>query len=66
MPVPAKRRPRSEARRGRNHLALKSMNLAKCLKCGKEVLAHTACGFCGNYKDKQVLTIKTPKAKKAN
>jgi large subunit ribosomal protein L32 len=65
MPVPAKRRPRSEARRGRSHQALKKINLAKCEKCGKEVLPHTACGFCGNYKGKVVLKLKTKTTKKA-
>lgn len=65
MPVPAKRRPRSEARRGRSHQALKKINLAKCEKCGKEVLPHTACGFCGNYKGKTVLKLKTKTTKKA-
>jgi large subunit ribosomal protein L32 len=66
MPVPAKRRPRSEARRGRNHMAMKAISLAKCPKCGKEVLPHVACGFCGVYKGKQILVIKTKTAKKAS
>jgi large subunit ribosomal protein L32 len=65
MPVPAKRRPRSEARRGRSHQALKKINLGKCPKCGKEVLPHTACAFCGTYKGKTVLKLKTKTDKKA-
>lgn len=65
MPVPAKRRPTSEARRGRSHQALKKVAVAACPKCGKTVLPHTACQFCGNYKGKQVLKLETkPKAKK--
>ncbi len=65
MPVPAKRRPTSEARRGRSHQALKKVAVAACPKCGKTVLPHTACKFCGSYKGKQVLKLETkPKAKK--
>ncbi|MEI7498487.1 MAG: 50S ribosomal protein L32 [Candidatus Falkowbacteria bacterium] len=64
MPVPAKKRPRSEARRGRSHQALKPTKLTLCSKCGKAVLPHSACAFCGNYKGKQVITPKEVKAKK--
>jgi large subunit ribosomal protein L32 len=63
MSVPGKRRPSSEARRGRSHQALKKIKTTKCPKCGKAVLPHTACGFCGNYKGKVVLKLKTKKAK---
>ncbi len=59
MSVPAKRRSRSEARRGRSHQALKKVKLNSCQKCGQAVLPHTACGFCGSYKGKQVLKIKS-------
>jgi len=59
MSVPAKRRCRSEVRRGRSHQALKKVKLNKCPKCGKEVLPHTACGFCGSYKGREVLKIKS-------
>lgn len=65
MPVPPKRRPTSEARRGRSHQALKKTTLATCPKCGKEVLPHTACAFCGSYNGRQVLTLKTKTTKKA-
>ncbi|MEI8360557.1 MAG: 50S ribosomal protein L32 [bacterium] len=65
MPVPAKRRPTSEARRGRSHQALKKTSTAKCPKCAKDILPHTACAFCGYYNGKQVLTLKTKTPKKA-
>lgn len=59
MSVPAKRRSSSEARRGRSHQALKKSTLAKCLKCGKAILPHTVCNFCGFYKGREVIKIKT-------
>lgn len=63
MPVPAKRRPTSEARRGRSHQALKKVTTAACSKCGKAVLPHTACQFCGSYNGKQVLKLKSAASK---
>lgn len=63
MPVPAKRRSRSKARRGRAHQALEKNNLGKCAKCGKETRPHRACGFCGSYKGKEAVKIKTKKKK---
>jgi len=59
MSVPAKRRSRSEARRGRSHQALKKVKLNQCPKCGQAILPHTACGFCGSYKGRQVIKIKS-------
>lgn len=65
MSVPAKRRCRSEARRGRSHQALKSAALNGCSKCGKAVLPHFACNFCGFYKGREVFKIKNKSEKKA-
>ncbi len=59
MSVPAKRRPSSEARRGRSHQALKKVNLTKCPKCSKAILPHHACDFCGYYNGREVIKIKT-------
>jgi large subunit ribosomal protein L32 len=63
MPVPAKRRSRSKARRGRAHEAIKKIELGLCAKCGKAVLPHVACSFCGTYRGKEILKLKT-KSKK--
>lgn len=64
MSVPKKRKTRSAVGQNRSHLALKPKTLNKCSKCGQAVLPHTACGFCGNYKNKTVLTVKSKKIKK--
>ncbi len=65
MSVPKKRRTRSSVGNRRSHHALKKINLLKCSKCGKDVLPHTACNFCGTYKEKKVLEIKTKTKKEA-
>ena len=59
MSVPKKRKTRSAVGQNRSHLALKKKNLSTCSKCGQAVEAHSACGFCGNYKNKTVLKVKT-------
>jgi large subunit ribosomal protein L32 len=59
MSVPAKKRSRSEVRRGRSHQALKKVKLNKCPKCSKALLPHRACKFCGFYNGKEVIKIKS-------
>jgi len=63
MANPKKQKTHSKTHKGRAHLALKPKTLNKCPKCGKAVLPHTACEFCGTYKGRQVLTVKTKAAK---
>ncbi|MFA4833975.1 MAG: 50S ribosomal protein L32 [Patescibacteria group bacterium] len=65
MPVPAKRRSRSKARRNRAHYALEKTVLNKCPKCGKPVRPHNACSFCGTYRGREIVKIKI-KTKKEN
>lgn len=64
MSVPKKRKTSSSVKQGRSHLALKKTVLSKCPKCGKALKAHTACTFCGNYKNKEVIKPKTKSKKK--
>ena len=59
MANPKKRRTKSAVGRNRAHLALARKTLNKCPKCGVAVKPHTACNFCGNYKGKVVLKIKS-------
>jgi large subunit ribosomal protein L32 len=63
MSVPAKRRAKSETRSRRSHQALKKVTLNKCSQCGKAVLPHTACAFCGYYKGREAVKVKTKKKK---
>ena len=64
MSVPKKRRTSSSAGRRRSHHGLKTVTLNKCSECGKEVLPHTACDFCGFYKGKEAVKVKTKSEKK--
>jgi len=61
MPHPKQKRTRSSAKKRASHFALKTKNLSSCSKCGKPVLPHRACKFCGTYRGKQILTIKSKK-----
>ncbi len=61
MSVPTQRRTKSSRLRRASHFALKKTNLIKCQKCGKPTLPHRVCEFCGTYKGKQVISLKTKK-----
>lgn len=63
MANPKKRKTKSSVGTNRAHQALKKVITSKCQKCGKPIMSHCACTFCGNYKGKQVLKIKTKTAK---
>jgi len=65
MSVPKKKRTKGHVRGRRSHHALDPLVLAKCSKCGKAIEAHAACSFCGNYKGKEILTIKVKTKKEA-
>jgi len=64
MANPKKRKTHSKSHQGRAHLALKKVTLTKCSKCGQMRQPHTACAFCGTYKGKEVLKLKTKTKKK--
>jgi len=63
--VQMKKRTKSETRGRRSHHALKAKTLVKCPQCGHMALPHTACAFCGTYKGRQVVKIKTATSKVA-
>ena len=63
MANPKKQRTKSAVGKNRSHLALKKIALNVCPKCGKAVLPHTACPFCGFYKDRVAVAVKTAKTK---
>jgi len=64
MSVPKKRRTKSSVKQRRSHHGLKKITLNKCSKCGKAIKPHQACPFCGYYKGREVLKIKTKSKKK--
>jgi large subunit ribosomal protein L32 len=61
MSVPKKRRTKSSVGNRRSHHALKQTSLNKCPQCGKAIKPHSACSFCGHYKGKETVKIKTKK-----
>lgn len=63
MTIPKKRHTSSKVARRRSHHALKKIKLTTCKKCGKAIMPHRACSFCGSYDGKEVIKIKTAKTK---
>lgn len=59
MGLPSQKRTKSSAKRRASHFALKKAVLNTCSKCQKPVAPHKACDFCGTYKGRQVIEIKT-------
>ena len=57
MALPARHHTRSRVNKGRSHLALKQINLIKCSHCGRKILSHRVCPFCGYYKGKEVIDV---------
>ncbi|MFA5928053.1 MAG: 50S ribosomal protein L32 [Candidatus Margulisiibacteriota bacterium] len=64
MPQPKKKMSKSKRDARRSYwLKIDSPQIFKCPQCGGPVVAHQMCPSCGTYKGRQILDIKTPKAK---
>ncbi len=58
MPVPKEKLSRSRRdRRRANHDKVVKPNLSTCTRCGAFKLSHRACGSCGYYRDRKVLSV---------
>lgn len=57
MAVPKWNTTSSKRDQRRANIKITPPTLTKCPKCGKAVLPHTACGFCGFYKGKEVVNV---------
>ena len=64
MAVPKQRQNQSRRDRRRGNIYIKAPNLVLCPKCKKPVLPHTACGYCGFYKGKEVINVMAKLVKK--
>ncbi len=50
---PKKRHTKSRSRKRKSAISLKPVQLSACPKCKKPLRPHTACSFCGTYKEKK-------------
>lgn len=64
MAVPKQRQNKSRRNRRRANISLKEPQLVKCKKCGKPVLPHTVCEYCGFYKGKEYINVMAKLEKK--
>ena len=64
MAVPKQRHNQSRRDRRRGNIFIKTPTLVKCPKCGKPVLPHTLCGFCGYYKGTELVNVMAKLEKK--
>jgi large subunit ribosomal protein L32 len=64
MGVPRAHSTRSQKGRRRSHLALSKLALVSCPHCGKSVIPHTTCKYCGFYGDKEVVNVLAKELKK--
>lgn len=63
MALQSQRRTKSSKKRRASHFALKKKSLTTCAKCGKPIMPHYACSFCGAYKGKEVVKVKSKSSK---
>ena len=64
MATPKSRGTKSKRDKRRLHIFLKESTLSKCPKCGKLILPHTVCSFCGYYKGRVVIDVLSKLTKK--
>lgn len=57
MAVPRMHHTKSRRNKGRMQIYLELPKLVSCRKCGKAVLPHRLCGFCGFYKGREVIDV---------
>lgn len=58
MALPNQKRAKSRKRVKQYRLRLTKKTLGKCPKCGKAILPHHACSFCGYYKNQEIVAPK--------
>ncbi|HPX94592.1 MAG TPA: 50S ribosomal protein L32 [Candidatus Moranbacteria bacterium] len=64
MSVQKQRHTKLRRDRKRKRFAIKPKKTVVCPKCGKKILSHRACPYCGFYKGKEVINTLKKKTKK--
>ncbi|MBI5405377.1 MAG: 50S ribosomal protein L32 [Candidatus Kerfeldbacteria bacterium] len=59
MGLPSKRRTKQQKRERSSHFALASKGLTTCSHCKRKILPHRVCQYCGYYRGRQVIKMKT-------
>jgi len=57
MAVPKQKRSKSRQLKVRSQIFLEKPALVKCSKCGRLILPHTVCPFCGYYRSKEFVDV---------
>lgn len=57
MPVPKKRKTKSQRGNRRAHIKVEESELSECPQCGATLRPHTVCANCGYYKGEQVMKV---------
>ncbi len=57
MAVPKQRKTKSRRDQRRMHVYVSAPSLVACRKCGKLKQPHTVCGYCGYYRDREVIDV---------
>jgi large subunit ribosomal protein L32 len=64
MALPKRKHSKARRDKSRTHWKLAIPGLTKCLQCGRMIIPHRVCTYCGYYRGRQVVVIaeKKPKA----
>ena len=57
MAVPKQKRSKSRQLKARSQIFLEKPTLVKCSKCGRLILPHAVCHFCGYYRGREVIDV---------
>ena len=57
MAVPKQKHTKSRKNRRRGNIYIKVPRLIHCPKCGRLILPHTVCKYCGYYNGREVIDV---------
>ena len=60
MPNPKRQHSKQRSRKRRTHWKIRLVSFSDCSNCGKPVIPHRVCPFCGFYKRKPVIDMTSP------